>query len=142
MKIIFYIGFFTFILSCSSTKSNVQANLKDHQTFEITEIATNPSFGFSESNPIKVGGFDKNEGPLNQKRFLNALAGPNGEEIIYERLGSCCPVKSKNDPMGSGSVMLDIYQVTWKGADVILTLYINMYDYGKLKAPMGLTLKE
>lgn len=142
MKFIQYIAFFALIFSCSTTQSNVETKLKDNQTFEIKEISTNPSYGFTENNHIQVGGVDKNEGPLNQRRFLNALAGPNGEEISYERLGSCCPVKSKNDPFGTGKVMLDLYQVTWENADVVLTLYINMYDYGNLKAPMGLTIKN
>jgi nicotinic acid phosphoribosyltransferase len=80
-----------------------------------------------------VGGVDKQEGPLNERRFLDALVGPNGEEISYYRAGSCCPIKSKNDPFGVGSVLLDDYRVTWKGAKDTISIYINMYDYGTLK---------
>ncbi|HLW31912.1 MAG TPA: hypothetical protein VKX40_06600 [Aequorivita sp.] len=142
MKNLLYIGILTLIFSCSSTKPAFKANLKNNQTFEITEISTDPKYGLSEKNPVQVGGVDKQEGPLNERRFLNALAGPNGEEVSYFRAGSCCPIKSKNDPFGLGSVMLDNYRVTWKGAKDTISIYINMYDYGTLKAPVGFTIKK
>jgi hypothetical protein len=128
--------------SCSTSKHAVKTDLKNSQTFELTEISTDPTYGLSEKNPIEVGGVDKNEGPQNERRFLNALAGPNGEEISYYRAGSCCPIKSKADPFGFGSVMLDNYRVTWEGAEDTVSIYINMYDYGSLKAPIGFTIKE
>ena len=108
----------------------------------LKEISHGPTYGLSEKNPIEVGGVDKGEGPLNERRFLNALAGPNGEEISYYRAGSCCPIKSKADPFGFGSVMLDNYRVTWEGAKDTVSLYINMYDYGTLKAPVGFSIKQ
>ena len=142
MKQIIYMGILTLIISCSSTKQTVITNLKDNQTFELTKISTDPTYGLSEKNPIQVGGVDKKEGPLNERRFLNALAGPNGEEISYYRAGSCCPIKSKNNPLGFESVMLDKYRVTWKGSKDTVSIYINMYDYGVLKAPVGFTIKK
>jgi hypothetical protein len=142
MKNIIYIGILTLILSCSSTKQTVKTSLKNNQTFELAEISTDKTYGLSEKNPIQVGGVDKQEGPLSERRFLNALAGPNGEEISYYRAGSCCPIKSKNDPFGHGSVMLDNYRVTWKGSKDTISIYINMYDYGVLKAPVGFTIKK
>lgn len=142
MRQILYIGILTLIFSCSSTKQSVKTNLKNYQTFELTEISTDRTYGLSEKNPIQVGGVDKQEGPLNERRFLNALAGPNGEEISYYRAGSCCSIKSKNDPFGFGSVLLDDYRVTWEGSKDTVSIYINMYDYGVLKAPIGFTIKE
>ncbi len=142
MKTIVYIGIFALVVSCSSTKRTVQTKLKNNQTFELTEISNDPTYGFSQNNPIQVGGVDKKEGPLNERRFLNALAGPNGESISYYRAGSCCPIESKNDPFGFGAVMLDNYRVTWEGARDTISIYINMYDYGTLKAPVGFTIKE
>jgi hypothetical protein len=96
-------------LSCSSSKSvskNYTQTLRDNNTFIITGIATDRTYGLSEKNPVEVGG-----GPLNERRFLNALAGPNGEKISYFRSGSCCPVKSNNGM--SGSAMLDNYRVSY-----------------------------
>lgn len=126
--------------SCSITKRNVKTPLLDAQTFVLTEISTDPTYGLSEKNPIEVGGVDKSEGPLNERRFLNALAGPNSEKISYYRKGSCCPVKSKNGFLGMA--MLDNYRVTWEGTVDTVSIYINMYDYGKLKAPLGFTIRK
>ena len=96
----------TFLLfSCIATKKTVKTQLLDNQTFLLTKISTDPTYGFSEKKPIEVGGVDKSEGPMNERRFLNALAGPNGEQVSYYRAGSCCPVKSKNGIMGMA--MLD-----------------------------------
>jgi len=137
-----YLTFLILVLSCSTSKQITQTNLKDNQRFELLEISNDSTYGYSEKNPIQVGGVDKQSGPLNERRFLNALAGPNGEEVIYYRSGSCCPIKSKNDPMGFGQVMLDNYQVTYKGSNDTVSIYINMYDYGTFKAPKGFTIKK
>lgn len=142
MRSILYIGILGLIMSCSTPKQVGKTHLRDHRTFELTTISTDPTYGFSNKNPIQVGGVDKNEGPLNEIRYLNALVGPNGEEVTYFRAGSCCPIKSKNDSFGTGMVMLDNYRVTWEGSKDTVSIYINMYDYGHLKAPVGFTIKK
>ncbi|HET8885822.1 MAG TPA: 2-dehydro-3-deoxyphosphooctonate aldolase [Salinimicrobium sp.] len=142
MKKVISIVIFTLILSCSTANQPVQTNLKNGQIFEITSISSDPTYGLSEKNPVQVGGVDKQEGPQNERRFLNALAGPNGEQVSYYRAGSCCAIKSENDPYGFDSVMLDNYRVTWEGAKDTVSIYINMYDYGTLKAPVGFTIKK
>ncbi len=142
MKHLIYSGIWILLFSCSTTKQVVKTNLKNNLAFELTEISTDPTYGFSEKNPVQVGGVDKREGPLNERRFLNSLAGPNSEEISYFRAGSCCPIKSNADPLGFGFVMLDNYRVTWQGSKDTLSIYINMYDYGTLKAPVGFTIKK
>ncbi len=128
------------LFSCSASKKPFKTKQLDHLTFLLTEISIDPTYGLSPKNPIEVGGADKQEGPLNEIRFLNALAGPNGEKISYKRAGSCCPVKSKNGFMGRA--LLDDYRVTWGGSTDTVSIYINMYDYGKLKAPVGFTIKK
>jgi hypothetical protein len=137
MKIIIFFGITFMLLSCSAT---IKTALLDHQTFLLTEISADPSYGLSEENPVKVGGADKKEGPKNERRYLNALAGPNGEKVTYYRAGSCCPVKSKNGLMGMA--ILDNYRVTWEGSKDTVSIYINMYDYGVLKAPVGFSIKK
>ncbi|NHM02595.1 2-dehydro-3-deoxyphosphooctonate aldolase [Flavobacterium difficile] len=139
-----YISLTSLVLmfSCATSNQIVNTNLKDNMTFELLEISNDPTYGYSEKNPIQVGGVDKQTGPLNERRFLNALAGPNGEEVVYYRSGSCCPIKSKNDPFGLGQVMLDNYRVTWKGSKDTVSIYFNMYDYGSLKAPKGFTVNK
>ena len=80
------------------------------------------------------------DGPLNERRFLNALAGPNGEPLSYERLGSCSTFKTKNSPFKKG--LLDRYEVTWEGNATPVILYLNMYDAGPLRVPVNFTLKS
>lgn len=135
--------FLFFLMSCSSSKSvveNTRAKLKNNYTFLITEISTDKTYGYSKRNPVKVGGADNSEGPMNERRFLNALMGPNGEEVSYFRAGSCCQFKTENGIMGIG--LLDNYRVTWKGAKDTVSIYINMYDYDVLKAPVGFSIKK
>jgi hypothetical protein len=105
--------------------------------FVITEKSTDANYGTSKK-PIKVGGDTDSEGPLNERRFLNALAGPNGEEISYNRQGSCCPFDTPKSSFGG---MLDVYVITWKGQDKPMKLYISMYDKAELKIPVGLSAK-
>lgn len=95
-------------------------------------------YGYSEKNPIKVGGVAN--GPVNERKYLDRLTGPNGENITYVRLGSCCPFESRNGIMDMG--MLDRYEITIEGKDEKKILYLNMYDKDKLFAPKGLLLKE
>lgn len=138
-------GVLCILLSCSSTKqvrTNTVQILRNNNAFLITEVSTDKTYGFSPKNPVEVGGAKNSEGPMNERRYLNALAGPNGEPISYFRAGSCCAIKSDNDPFGFGSVMLDNYRVTWLNSKDTVSIYINMYDSGKLKAPVGFTLKK
>lgn len=140
MKKLIFISIAIILVSCSVVKKTGRAELLNNSTFKLTEISTDPTYGLSAKNPVEVGGVDMGEGPTNERRYLNALAGPNGEKISYYRAGSCCPVKSKNGIMGMA--MLDNYRVTWKGSKDTVSIYINMYDYGTLKAPVGFTIKK
>lgn len=143
MKQIGFLVLMIFVISCSSTKSlnkNHKQTLIDDNTFLINEISTDKTYGLSEKNPVEVGGVKDSSGPKNERRYLNALTGPNGEKISYVRAGSCCPIKSENGMMGK--VLLDNYRVTWEGSHDTVSIYINMYDSGKLKAPYGFGIKD
>ena len=134
------------IVSCSSTRSTSTSQstftgkheLLDDLTFKIVELSQDDTYGHTQKNPIKVGNFS--EGPKNERRFLNALAGPNGEKISYYRIGSCCEFKTKNSPFGGG--LLDKYSVTYEGSTIEIVLYINMYDADVLRVPVGFTLRK
>ncbi len=95
------------------------------------------SYGFTENKPIKVGGGEG--GPASERKYLNALTGPNGETVTYNRIGSCCFFESKNSPLGGG--LLDKYAVSYQGKKDTVVLYLNMYDKGKLLAPVGFKMK-
>lgn len=112
----------------------------DNNTYKLEELATDKAYGYEQSNPIKVGGARDMSGPLNERKFLNGLAGPNGEAIGYYRTGSCCGFKTPNGFDNIG--LLDRYKVYWKGCKDTAILYINMYDKGDLKVPVGFRAKE
>jgi len=117
----------------------VKQELVNDQMFLIKEYTTDKTYGYTEENPIMVGG--GNEGPKNERRFLNALAGPKGEQITYQRLGSCCHFYTKNGTY-SDTGLLDMYEITYKNIGAPIKLYINMYDSDTLKVPVGFTLKK
>lgn len=113
------------IIACSSTQTNSSKN------------SSNNAYGYSEKNPIKVGGIS--DGPRNEINYLNSLTGPNGERIWFNRSGSCCQFETKNSPFGAG--MLDKYKVTYEGKKDTVVLYLNMYDKADLRAPEGFKFK-
>ena len=131
---------FLTLLTIGCSKHTVKHKLQDSNTFIITEFATDETYGYTEENPVKVGGVNDSEGPLNERRFLNALAGPSGEKISYERKGNCCMFETPNGFLGGG--LLDIYEVTWSGQKEPVQIYINMYDSDLLKVPVGMPLKN
>ena len=117
----------------------VKQELINDQMFLIKEYTTDETYGYTESNPIMVGGI--NEGPLNERRFLNALVGPKGEEISYQRVGSCCHFYTQNGISGGNGGLLDRYAITYEGLKTPIILYLNMYDSDVLKVPVGFTLR-
>lgn len=131
------------LLGCAATRTAsvhppARPELLNEHTFKIPHTSTDKTYGFTPDNPIRVGGATQQEGPLNERRFLNALAGPNGEAIRYVRTGSCCHFKTKNGLMGTG--LLDRYKIEWDGIQEPVYLYLNMYDAGELSVPVGFTL--
>jgi len=124
----------------------VKQELLNDQMFLITEYSTDETYGYSESNPIMVGGAKEKEGVQNETRFLRALAGPLGFPVTYKRVGSCCPFYTENGNIGEdgkGRGMLDVYEVIHDSLNEPVKLYINMYDSDVLKVPVGgFTLKK
>ncbi|MEZ5071257.1 MAG: hypothetical protein R2751_09870 [Bacteroidales bacterium] len=117
---------------------NVKQHLKNENTFVVSHYATDPTYGYTEKNPVMVGG--QSEGPKNERRFLNALCGPNGEQLVYDRIGSCCNFDTRNSSFSGG--LLDMYNVSYPGLEENLVLFINMYDSDTLRVPVGLRLRD
>lgn len=134
--------------SCISTKSTLQnvdnnapvPQLSKNNTFIITEFSKDKKYGYDKDYPINIFYRGTKDDVINQQRFLNALAGPNGEAITFSKLESCCPFPSKNTEMGAG--FLDVYEIKWNGQKKPILLYLNIYERGHLMVPMGLTLKK
>jgi len=143
----------TILIGCATqntgTKSNsgrgdtrtTEIKFLDDNTYLLTETTADKSYGYNKFNPIKVGGSKESSGPRNERRFLNAMLGPNGEEVKYFRAGSCCAFKTPNGLMDNTG-MLDRYRLTWTGSSDTLSIYLNMYDKGDLMVPVGLTAKK
>ncbi|WP_281632141.1 2-dehydro-3-deoxyphosphooctonate aldolase [Flavobacterium luteolum] len=146
-KIAFLIVLLISVSSCVSTKStlkNVDDNapdliLKKDNTFAITQFAKDKKYGYDPDYPINIFFQNTNNEALNETRFLNALAGPNGEKITYSRLETCCPFPTKRSNMGAG--FLNVYELKWEGQKKPIKLYLNIYEKGILMVPLGLRLK-
>lgn len=134
--------------SCVSTKStlkNVDDNaptptLTKENTFKLTQYSKDNKYGYDPDYPVNVFYQNTKNENLNAQRFLNALAGPNGEKITYTKLESCCPFPTKRHEMGAG--FLDIYELTWPGKTSPVKLYLNIYEKGYLMVPIGLSIKQ
>lgn len=145
-------AFFIFLLitsvSCVSTKSTLQnvdnnapiPQLSKDNTFIISEYSKDAKYGYNKDYPINIFYRNTNDESINQVRFLNALTGPKGEKITFQKLESCCPFPTKRSEMGAG--FLDVYEIKWEGLKKPIVLYINIYEKGALMVPVGFGLKK
>lgn len=147
-KITPFIALLLIATSCVSTQSTIK-NVDDNapilrvsnlNTFVITQYSKDKKYGYDKDYPINIFYGDTRNEFINQERFLNALAGPNGEKITYAKMESCCPFPTKRSEMGAG--LLDVYELKWDGQRNPVTLYLNIYEKGVLMVPVGLTLKK
>jgi len=146
--------FFFLLLACSKKvvyptyfegkNTTEHLPILNDSTLAISIIAPANNYGRTESNPIFLGVKDVNESGDNRVKFLNALAGPNGEELSFKRYKSCCPFRTLNSrTVGADQKfgLLDIWVITYDGISNPDTLYVNAYDQGELIAPKGYTIK-
>lgn len=147
-KSILLIALLISLASCSSTQSTLKntddnaANLtlsKDN-TFVITAYSKDKKYGYDKDYPINIFFNNTKNETVNQQRFLNALAGPNGEKITFTKLESCCPFPTKRSELGAG--FLEVFEIKWAGQKKPVLLYLNIYEKGVLMVPVGLTLKK
>ena len=147
-KLTFFIVLISSFTSCVSTKSTLK-NVNDNapiptiskdNTFVLTEYSKDKKYGFDADYPVNVFYQNAKDENLNAQRFLNALAGPNGEKITFSKLKSCCPFPTKRIDVGAG--FLDIYELKWNGQLTPVKLYLNIYERGYLLVPVGLSLKK
>ena len=91
-------------------------------------IATDTTYGYTKENAIRVGdGGELFGGPARERVYLDNLRGPGGEPLSYERTGS----------LNFEDTILDEYVITGLAARV--KLYIDIYKFEELKAPVGFT---
>jgi hypothetical protein len=138
-------------LACGTNKNdgNTKKNLGyinntkmlNESTYLLTNKTSDKEYAFTPQKPVFVGGAKGNTGPLNERRFLNALLGPNGEKVAYNRIGSCCGFKTKNALIGDGAV-IDKYRVWVEGTTDTTIMYLNMYDADEMFIPVGFTARK
>jgi hypothetical protein len=89
-------------------------------------VSSDATYGYTKENAIKVGGGDFG-GPPRERGYLDALSGPHGEPLSYNRTGS----------LDFGSTILDSFVIL--GLDNPVVLYIDEYGVTTRKAPVGFT---
>jgi hypothetical protein len=146
-KSAFFITLLLIVTSCGSVKSslkNVDNNapvpVVKNNSFVITQYSKDKKYGYHKDYPINIYYKGTKNDTINQKYFMNALAGPNGEKLTYKKLENCCPFPTKTSDMGAG--FLDVYELSWEGLKKPIILYLNIYERGQLMVPLGLSLKK
>ncbi|MGO4817789.1 2-dehydro-3-deoxyphosphooctonate aldolase [Flavobacterium sp. W22_SRS_FP1] len=146
-KLILFFTVILFFASCISSRSTIKniddnaplPQLSKNNTFVITEYSKDKKYGYDKDYPINIFYYSTRNETINQERFLNALAGPKGEKLSFTKRESCCPFPTKRSEMGAG--FLDVYEVKWDGQKKPVLLYMNIYEKGALKVPVGFSLK-
>lgn len=105
--------------------------------FEITEVATDKTYGYSQHNPIKVGGSTQGRGADHRDWFFKVLRGPQGQPVSYVSNSTCCSfsTNSSAEPLG----YLEVVLVTYKGIGSPVLLYVDTVNFDAPKAPVGFT---
>jgi hypothetical protein len=100
-------------------------------------MSDDPTYGYSEKNPIKVGSKDEYGGPKAEREYLDSLLDSTGKAVKYERRGSG-GANAEGKP-------LDIYEIILSSGDKF-TLWIDMYQPKnkpeKQPSPVGLYKKR
>jgi hypothetical protein len=130
MKSLFHLASFFLALLLFAAHLNAQ-DFYPNGIMKLTETSKDQSYGFepSRKTSIKVGRIE------NQRPYLDALRGPNGEVVQYRRVASGWDFKLKSAPLGKG--FLDQYEVYYPGLSDPLVIYLNGYEYEEPKAPFG-----
>lgn len=100
-------------------------------------MSDDPTYGYSDKNPIKVGSKDEFGGPKAEREYLDSLLDSTGKPVKYERRGSGS-ANAEGKP-------LDIYEITLSSGDKF-QLWIDMYQPknkpDKQPSPVGLYKKK
>ncbi len=126
-----------------STRDFIPHN--NDSTYLIQSISSDAEYGFTERKPVFLGVKGMKDADNSVEKYLNALRGPNGETLVYERIKACCVFKTPNQkafnypgkeyPFG----MLEVYQLSY-GENKIKTVYFNIYDEGPVQGLYGFSI--
>src|SRR6478609_4410257 len=90
--------------------------------------AADERYGLAIETPVQVGG-GAMYGPARERRYFDALRGPDGQVVRYRRLGSL--------PGADGTTILDAYETTYDGLANPVTIYVDEYHFTDPVAPRG-----
>lgn len=96
----------------------------------LDKVSDDPKYGYDQMHPVKTG-----PGYPAEWRYLNALRGPQGEVVHYQRIGACCPFDTPAVERGKG--FLDHYTLYYEGLEKPLDIYLNMFEAEPPQAPLG-----
>lgn len=94
----------------------------------LETVSNDPDYAFDKMHPVKTG-----PGFLSEWRYLNALRGPRGEVVHYQRIGACCAFDTPAGERGKG--FLDRYTLHYDGLEKPLDIYLNMFEAAPSSAP-------
>jgi hypothetical protein len=105
----------------------------------IAEQARDARYGWTPDQPIRLGGYSVGlaEAVEQQIRFLNSLWGPQGDVLLYEKVGTCCPFDWRGAPLDKGT--LDVFELRGGGLPRPRHLYLDRYRRDSPRIPIGLT---
>ena len=107
-----------------------QPPIVDRSTVPHCPVSNDPKYGFTPDQPVQVGG-GAMYGPARERRYLDALRGPQGQPVQYKRM--------RSTPETADGTILDAYEVTYERLEKPATLYLDEYHFGDLRAPQGFT---
>ncbi len=147
MKNIYISAILLLILSCTSTENtikNIDTSAKKlairNNAFIFTEYANDKNYGYDKDYPVNIGVLTEKQEQEYIDYFFNGLTGKNNEEIIYNKVSTCCPYPTKNNTMGAAT--LSVYEISFENSDKKHTLYFNIYERGKVMCPNGFSIKS
>ena len=140
-----YLFLFLLFAACKASeishKKDHSYPLLDAQTYLLAGISSDSTYGTSSSSPIKVGTENIAEGEESQQRYLQALLGPNGEEIKPWLIEKCCEFECDKSETGKGFYYF--YEISWKHSPEPVFLYLNTFEKSdELLAPAGMSFKK
>lgn len=101
----------------------------------LTEVATDKTYGYSQGNPVKLGGAAEGQKARHREAFLTALRGPQGQPISYVSHGTCCSFDLGSEGKSRGD--LEVLLVTYPGIPKPVLLFLDVYHFEPPKAPLG-----
>jgi hypothetical protein len=107
-----------------------QRSTPDRSVVPQCATSTDERYGLAVATPVQVGG-GAMYGPARERRYLEALRGPEGQVVRYRRTGSL--------PAPDGNTILDAYETIYDGLEKPITIYVDEYHFTDPMAPRGFT---